>query len=155
MVSPAIASAQDIPQHTVRTERISGSPMGVGMYEVAADWTVFIDWRAVEAAAEMDDTTYIVTAEMDGDSFAWLDGLRRLRFPPERNVLSAHLTMFHRLSAQQVRCLCAMELTHEAIELEFDEVRFLGAGVAINVRSPDLERLRVEVAEAVGGELSR
>jgi hypothetical protein len=102
-----------------------------------------------------DDTTYILTAEMDVDSFAWLDGLRSFHFPPARNVLSAHLTLFHRLSAQQVKCLCATKLPPAAIELEFDKVRFLGAGVAINVKSPNLERLRGDIAAAIGGELSR
>jgi hypothetical protein len=49
---PAAAPAQDITQRPVRTERISGVPVGVGLYEVAPDGTVLIDWRAVEAAAE-------------------------------------------------------------------------------------------------------
>ena len=47
---PAAAPAQT--QRPVRTERISGVPVGVGLYEVAPDGTVLIDWRAVEAAAE-------------------------------------------------------------------------------------------------------
>ena len=49
---PAAALAQDITQRPVRTERISGTPVGVGLYEVAPDGTVLIDWRAVEAAAD-------------------------------------------------------------------------------------------------------
>lgn len=49
---PAAASAQDIKQLPVRTERIIGAPVGVGLYEVAPDGTILIDWRAVEAAAE-------------------------------------------------------------------------------------------------------
>ena len=39
----------------------------------------------------------IVTAEMGAEEFAWLDSLRRRHFPPERNQLPAHLTMFHAL----------------------------------------------------------
>jgi hypothetical protein len=46
---------------------------------------------------------YILTAEMDDDSFAWLNGLRRAHFPVERNFLPAHLTVFHRLSPAQIR----------------------------------------------------
>lgn len=49
---PVTAHAQDITQRPVRTERIAGAPVGVGLYEVATDGTVRIDWRAVEAAAE-------------------------------------------------------------------------------------------------------
>ena len=39
----------------------------------------------------------IVTAELAREDFAWLDRLRRAHFPPDRNHLSAHLTMFHAL----------------------------------------------------------
>ena len=39
----------------------------------------------------------IVTAAMGAEDFAWLDRQRRAYFPPERNQLSAHLTMFHAL----------------------------------------------------------
>ena len=39
----------------------------------------------------------IVTAELGPADFAWLDAQRRAHFPPERNQLAAHLTMFHAL----------------------------------------------------------
>ena len=39
----------------------------------------------------------IVTALFDKADHAWFDALRRAHFPPERNVLAAHLTMFHHL----------------------------------------------------------
>ena len=39
----------------------------------------------------------IVTALMGGADFAWADGLRRAHFPPERNWLPAHITLFHHL----------------------------------------------------------
>jgi hypothetical protein len=45
------ASAQEITQRPVRTEKITGAPAGVGLYEIGPDGTVLIDWRAVEAAA--------------------------------------------------------------------------------------------------------
>ena len=35
----------------------------------------------------------IVTAEL-GSDFGWLEDLRQRHFPPERNQLRAHLTMF-------------------------------------------------------------
>ena len=52
------------------------------------------------------DRTFILTAELDGASFDWLDELRRAHFPPERNLLPAHLTLFHRLSPAQSGRLC-------------------------------------------------
>lgn len=51
------------------------------------------------------ETTYVLTAEMDALSFAWLDALRREYFPEERNFLSAHLTLFHKLSSAQIACV--------------------------------------------------
>jgi hypothetical protein len=36
----------------VKTEKITGGLVGIGLYEVGPDGTVLIDWRAVEAAAE-------------------------------------------------------------------------------------------------------
>lgn len=41
---------------------------------------------------------YIVTAELPGDVLAFADGLRRAHFPPERNWLVAHATLFHALA---------------------------------------------------------
>ncbi|MEH2469186.1 hypothetical protein V1281_001560 [Nitrobacteraceae bacterium AZCC 2161] len=48
---PAVASAQEITQRPVRTEKITGAPAGVGLYQIGPDGTIFIDWRAIEAAA--------------------------------------------------------------------------------------------------------
>jgi hypothetical protein len=102
----------------------------------------------------MNGTTYILTAELDDSSFTWLDALRRQHFPPERNVLSAHLTMFHLLSGAQIERL-PLAMPHGPIDLDFDRVRFLGAGVAFNVRSPGLAGLRDQLIVTMGGELSR
>lgn len=49
---PITAIAQEITQRPVRTEKIAGTPAGVGLYDFAADGTVLIDWRTVEATAE-------------------------------------------------------------------------------------------------------
>jgi hypothetical protein len=101
------------------------------------------------------DTTYILTAEIDPDNFAWLDGLRRQHFPPERNFLPAHLTLFHRLSPQQRARLPSLELLSAAIPVHFDRVVFLGFGVALHVQSVELEQLRQKIRAEMGGEFSR
>lgn len=103
----------------------------------------------------MTEPVFILTAELDAGSFAWLDGLRRAHFPRERNVLSAHLTMFHRLSSSQVARLHTVPLPAEPIPLQFDRVMFLGFGNAIGATSPELERLRANVKAAIGDGLSR
>ncbi|MET0220860.1 MAG: 2'-5' RNA ligase family protein [Tardiphaga sp.] len=99
--------------------------------------------------------TYILTAEMDADSFAWLDGLRRRHFPKARNVLSAHLTMFHRLSTAQIELLAGIDLPSAPLDLHFDGPVFLGAGVAIRVRSQGLDGLRQDVRSRMADALSR
>jgi hypothetical protein len=99
--------------------------------------------------------TYILAAELDADSFDWLDGLRRRHFPPARNVLSAHLTMFHRLSPAQVATLAAMPRPSGRLDLHFDALVFLGAGVAIRARSPALDQLRETIRRPLAEGLSR
>jgi len=44
---------------------------------------------------------HILTAELDPETFAWLDDLRRAHFLTERNLLPAHVTLFHRRSSAQ------------------------------------------------------
>jgi len=103
----------------------------------------------------MEAKSYILTAEMDAASFAWIDASRRQHFPPERNMLSAHLTMFHRLSGAQVERLSAVAMPSQSVVLRFQSVRFLGSGVAFSVQSPELQNLRCHIAKAIGGELSQ
>lgn len=103
----------------------------------------------------MTEPVFILTAELDAASFAWLDGLRLAHFPPERNVLSAHLTMFHRLSPSQVARLQSVRLPVGPVPLLFDGVMFLGLGNAIRLTSPELEGLRAELKAAIGDGLSR
>jgi 2'-5' RNA ligase len=103
----------------------------------------------------MSEKTFILTAEIDGESFAWLDALRQRHFPPERNFLPAHLTLFHRCSRRQIHQLRLMEMPPEPIGLDFDAVRSLGAGVAIHASSAMLERFRHDVKEKMGGPVSR
>ncbi len=47
------------------------------------------------------DEPLILTLKMDDRSQERFDRLRELYFPPERNYLSAHLTMFHKLTGEQ------------------------------------------------------
>lgn len=101
------------------------------------------------------ETTYILTAEMDEDSFAWLDGLRRQHFPPERNFLPAHLTMFHRLSLAQTTRLKEVSPPGAPVTISFDSPLALGFGVAVRVNSTPLQQLRAAAKAAIGGELSR
>ena len=100
----------------------------------------------------------IVTALFgDGDA-AFLDMQRREYFPPERNYLSAHLTMFHHLPPS-----VASELKHRLVEetlrVPAPEARLaglmsLGRGVAYRIESPSLAAIRSRLAEAFQGLLT-
>ena len=43
---------------------------------------------------------FILTLQLDAESFARFNALRQQYFPPSRNYLEAHLTLFHALPAQ-------------------------------------------------------
>ena len=92
----------------------------------------------------------ILTLAMDDVAFAHFDALRRTHFPPERNLIPAHLTLFHRLPAAQgeriagdIVSACAGQ---PPIRLATSSVRFLGRGVAYAFDAPDLLRLRERLA---------
>lgn len=100
----------------------------------------------------------IVTAEMAAPDHAWLDGQRRRYFPPERNQLAAHLTMFHALppsSEGEARDrLASIAASEPAPSARIAGLMNLGGGVAYRIVSDDLDRIRAELAAAFRGLLS-
>lgn len=92
----------------------------------------------------------ILTLKLDKSTFAQLDALRQAHFPPERNFLSAHITLFHALPGEQEEdirtTLAALCAATPVLPLTLPSVRFLGRGVAINVESPALLALRGHLA---------
>ena len=92
----------------------------------------------------------IVTARFDTATFLQLDALRRAYFPPERNFIPAHLTLFHALPgarASEVRdVLRAVTVEQEACKLDFSALHSLGRGVAFDVQAPALVALRQRIA---------
>ena len=99
----------------------------------------------------------IVTAEIGAEDFAWLDRLRRTHFPPERNQLGAHLTIFHALtpsSEGEVRGALARYAPESAPRASIEGLMNLGGGVAFRVVSQGLDRIRGELADHFRGLLS-
>ena len=73
------------------------------------------------------------------------DRLREQHFPPERNYLSAHVTLFHALPGEQleaVRADLAEAADRPAFDVDVTGVRFLGRGVAYALASSELAALR-------------
>ncbi|TVV76855.1 2'-5' RNA ligase family protein [Sphingomonas solaris] len=97
----------------------------------------------------------IVSALFGPADFAWLDGLRRTHFPPDRNVIAAHLTLFHHLPPTLLPELAGRLKTATSRiprpEAMIDRVMSLGRGVALGVRSPALLAIRAELADAFTG----
>ena len=92
----------------------------------------------------------ILTLKIDAASFQFFEALRRTHFPPERNHLAAHLTMFHHLPGEELAKIKA-DLTETScaigvFPLRFSGWRFLGKGVAINIDSDELLKLRAQLA---------
>jgi hypothetical protein len=99
----------------------------------------------------------IVTAELAPVDFAWLDGLRRAYYPPDRNQLPAHLTMFHSLppSAEaEARSTLSRLASRQPPRASVEGLMDLGGGVAFRVVSPDLDLIRRQLAEDFHGLLS-
>lgn len=94
---------------------------------------------------------FILTLQLDAQSFARFNALRQHYFPRERNYLDAHLTLFHALPADaetQIRAdLDAISAATAPLDLRFPDLRFLGKGVAIEVEAPGAVKLRRELSD--------
>ncbi|MEO8547875.1 MAG: 2'-5' RNA ligase family protein [Sphingomicrobium sp.] len=96
----------------------------------------------------------IVTAELGGEDFAWLDALRRRHFPLERNQLPAHLTIFHALAPSaehELRGRLADLAASAAPTARIAGLMDLGGGAAFRVVSDELDALRDALARDLHG----
>ncbi len=100
----------------------------------------------------------IVTALLGRSDQAALDALRREHYPPERNILPAHLTLFHHLPPS-----VEDELKHRltgftrgirAPAASAAGLISLGRGVAVRIDSPGLAAIRRELCQAFAGVLT-
>jgi len=99
----------------------------------------------------------IVTATFGAADFGWLQGLRWTHFPPGRNQVPAHLTLFHHLMPSLDRELRDRlgALTAAPRPLAFiTGVMDLGQGTAFRIESEALEDVRAELALAFRGMLT-
>lgn len=99
----------------------------------------------------------IVTAELGHEDLSWLNDLRRRHYPPERNQVPAHLTMFHALppsTEQEVRHLLAALATRRAPRAFIAGMINLGGGVAFRIASDELDNIRAEIADRLTGLLT-
>jgi 2'-5' RNA ligase len=99
----------------------------------------------------------IVTAMLGASDFAWADSLRRAHFPPERNLVPAHLTLFHHLPsslADELRDQLKAEVRGPAPNARIVGLQHLGRGVAYRVKSDELAAIRARLADHFEGMLT-
>jgi len=101
---------------------------------------------------------FIVTAELPPDLFSWADGLRRAHFPPERNHLAAHVTLFHAFAPslrEELRPLLAeLAAGHAPPAARLTGLMNLGKGTALALESPGMLALRARIADHFHGALT-
>lgn len=106
----------------------------------------------------MDSSPLIVTALLPRDLHRWATDLRTRHFPPERNFLAAHVTLFHALPSaheREIRQTLASEAAALApVEAGLAGVMSLGRGTALRIDSPAMLALRDRLAERFHGLLT-
>ena len=92
----------------------------------------------------------IVTLRLDDASQTFFDHARTRWFPPHRNVLHAHVTLFHHLPGAHLAAiktrLADIGTTQTPATIAITGLRSLGQGVAYTLRAPTIEALRENLA---------
>lgn len=92
----------------------------------------------------------VLTLALDGATFARLDELRRRHFPPDRNLVPAHLTLFHALPGENLaaikRDLAAICGRQRPFRLMATGWKSLGRGTALALSSSELLAFRQALA---------
>ena len=101
---------------------------------------------------------FIVTAELPGQVLVWADGLRAKHYPPERNKLAAHVTLFHSfapsLREELLRVLKGLASEYARPPAQIDRLMPLGTGTALAIHSPGMLAIRERIAEHFHGALT-
>jgi hypothetical protein len=88
---------------------------------------------------------------LDDASQERLDGLRRSHFPAERNIVPAHVSLFHALPGDHVvQVLADVERAarRPTFAVRVEGVQRLGRGTAVRVRAPELADVHALLAAA-------
>lgn len=98
----------------------------------------------------MSNAPLILSLGLHADDQARFERLRTLHFPADRNLIPAHVTLFHHLPGLEFEAVqrtlenqCA---TLPPFVVTATGLRFLGRGVAYSLEAPELTRLRANLA---------
>ncbi|MEM1051107.1 MAG: 2'-5' RNA ligase family protein [Pseudomonadota bacterium] len=101
---------------------------------------------------------FIVTAALPPDVQSWAESLRRKYYPPERNHLHAHVTLFHSFAPslfEELKDFLPTVVREFAPpEAMITGVMDLGKGTAIALQSESLLALRSFIADHFHGSLT-
>ncbi len=101
---------------------------------------------------------FIVTAELPLDVLRWADSLRRAHFPPDRNHLVAHVTLFHAfapsLNAELRAELARIAKENAPPKAVQDGLMNMGRGTALGIHSPAMLAIWHELADRFHGSLT-
>jgi 2'-5' RNA ligase len=110
----------------------------------AALGAVFAYKRSMHAPSA-EPAPLILTLALDPATQAYFDDLRQQHFPPQRNFLAAHLTLFHALpgaaEASISAYLAEVAASLSPLQLDVTGVQFMGQGVMYKLESPALRQL--------------
>ena len=107
--------------------------------------------------SEAGDAPLILTAQLPRELHTRFTALRDTHFPPERNWLGAHITLFHHLppsALEEVAGRLKRLGAGPRPAARLTDVMLLGRGVAYRVESPELLAMRAELADAFAGMLT-
>ncbi|MDN3548169.1 2'-5' RNA ligase family protein [Mucilaginibacter aquaedulcis] len=95
---------------------------------------------------QQEQMTLILTSRLDTVSQAFFNALRLTHFPPERNFLKAHLTLFHQLPDTLATRQYLSAFKFGIFDMSVSGLRYLGAGVAYRIESVELQTLHLEMS---------
>lgn len=99
----------------------------------------------------------LVTARLPPDVFAWADNLRRTHFPPERNKVRAHVTLFNSLPwrvEDEVRRMLARHAAAPPPLADITGIMPLGGGTAFAISCLPLSQMHEEMVGSLHGLLT-
>lgn len=100
----------------------------------------------------------ILTAELPPDLHRWATQLRERHFPPERNYLEAHVTLFHALpplvEAELREMLARIVAETAPVSARLEGIMNLGRGTALKLSSPAMLDIRATIASHFRGMLT-
>jgi 2'-5' RNA ligase len=102
----------------------------------------------------MYEPAYILTLRLDEATQAIFEELRQRYFPPERNYLKAHLTLFHKLPPHPDTATALANLRFSTFQLEVTGLKNLGNGVAYRMEAESLNQLHGKLKSMFASRLS-